>query len=144
MDRDSALLLLLVLAVVGGGLLLEYDHRRQQADSRPVDGVVLDSGVTRNEDGTVDLALRYRYTVDGEQYTSSNVCAGIGEQYCHGNPRDVAARYPEGASVTVYVDPDDPSESFLVKDDSLSAGGKWAIIGVLFGLVALVGKLRST
>lgn len=81
--------------------------------------------------------VTYRYTVDGETHTSANVLPGPGfwlrgEDWARG----VVADHPEGATVTAYYDPANPSAAFLVKDTS-----PWppvlAGIGVLIAVLGI-------
>jgi hypothetical protein len=79
------------------------------------DGVVTRSGVETEHgaDGPIHrLAIRYEFQVDGKQYG--------GDRYCYAEMsvnssawKKLAAELPVGTRVTVYYDPDDPSESLL-------------------------------
>jgi hypothetical protein len=57
----------------------------------------------------------YRYEVNGKTYQSRTIKAGY--QFMNGRvtgeTQATVARYPVGASVMVYYDPENPSESAL-------------------------------
>jgi hypothetical protein len=96
---------------------------------RKVKGKILSSRITSREvqfsepESTSlirSLQARYEYEVDGQRYVSSRIARSFfGEKsnkgdYLYGYLSH-ASRYQIGASVDVYVCPDDPGESVLVR-----------------------------
>ncbi len=81
-------------------------------------GTVLISTVQSRRSGnstTVFPVVVYQYTVDGKGYQGKTIKAG--EQYLnvriYGQAQETSARYPVGASVTVFYNPANPAESAL-------------------------------
>ena len=81
-------------------------------------GTVLISTVQSKRSGnstTVFPVVVYQYEVDGKGYQGKTIKAG--EQYLnvriYGQAQETSARYPVGASVTVYYNPANPAESAL-------------------------------
>ncbi|MCA9270730.1 MAG: DUF3592 domain-containing protein, partial [Planctomycetales bacterium] len=76
----------------------------------------------------------YRYSVDGREFTSSNVFFGGNGSSSHSTgAHKVAARYPRGGKVDVYYDPSEPANAVL------EPGAHWqsyAVFGA--GLIFLV------
>lgn len=136
----SFLLLGLVLMAAGGYASVEQD--RQAATFQPTEATVVSSVVVDPEYTAPEAApdldqpdITYEYTVDGETYQSSSVFPGIDAMGVGTPPaEDVVASHPEGATVTAYYDPDDPSRAFLVKT-TYPVG--WSI-PIAFGLLLTV------
>ncbi len=92
---------------------------RKLAQSWPsTTGMVLMSSVQTRRSGrsiTTYPVVVYQYTVNGQSYQSQTIKAG--EQFLnvrvHGQAQAAVARYPVGASITVYYDPANPAESAL-------------------------------
>ena len=92
---------------------------RQAAQSWPsTSGKVLISSVQSRRSGrsiTTFPVVIYQYDVNGQSYQSQTIKAG--EQFLNvrvsGQAQATVARYPIGASVTVYYNPANPAESAL-------------------------------
>lgn len=135
------------LAFTGFGGFIIFNHYQATMHSTPVDGVVVESSVVQYESnpstgdpGGSRPAIEYRYTYQGTTYTSSKLCPGEGNLGCYGpNTEKVAQsvvdRYPEGSTVTVHVDPDDPSNAYLIDADLPLV----YLVPVGMGLLAIVG-----
>lgn len=81
-------------------------------------GTVLISTVQSKRSGnstSVFPVVVYQYEVDGKGYQGKTIKAG--EQYLnvrvYGQAQETSARYPVGASVTVFYNPANPAESAL-------------------------------
>lgn len=110
-----------------------------QADATTT-GTITETGIEEHrsqEDRSYTVSITYRYQVDGQNYTSSNVHPGNYEETY--NVRSFAEafleKYPEGSETTVYYDSGNPSHSHLV--DEPPAGNRVIIIFAL--TVALFG-----
>ena len=89
-------------------------------------------------------AVEYRYVVGDQEHVGRRISfagtpAGDGA-------RDVVRRYPRGADVTVYYDPDDPSSSVL--EVGMVSVAPWILIGIglpfaFIGLAAVIWVVRS-
>jgi len=62
--------------------------------------------------------VEYRYTYEGEEFTSKRHSMGMWSNTDREFARNVVAEYPEGAEVSAWVDPDDPEMAVL----SIAAG----------------------
>ena len=58
--------------------------------------------------------IEYDFSFNGQKYTGRRI--GIGEDSGGANIEQTLARYPLGASVTVYCDPDDPENCVLERN----------------------------
>lgn len=140
MDRDTTIALVFALLFVAVGGYLTYDHYRQQRQHEPVDGEIIETNLTHSRDGA-DPHISYRYTVEGTQYTSSNICPGQGDHGCHGDARTVVDRYESGQQVTVYVDPDDPSDAYLLHGKRPTAAMVAAAVGFVFTVLIVYADI---
>jgi hypothetical protein len=94
---------------------------RQAAQSwASTTGAVLMSSVQSRTSGrshSTYPVVVYQYTVNGNSYQSQTIKAG--EQFINvrvlGQAQETVARYPIGATVTVYYNPANPAESALEK-----------------------------
>lgn len=75
--------------------------------------------------------IRYRYTVDGQEYTGST----IGHDTSEVRDAIETGQYVPGAPITVYYNPEDPSEAVLAPG---LAGSAFApcLLGVFFTFVS--------
>lgn len=141
--RQFVLGLLVGLALTGVGGFMIYEHYQATMESTPVEGVVVESSVVYYNTGEGSSGwspdIEYRYTYKGTTYTSSKLCPGEHNSGCYGPSTEKVAqsvvdRYPEGSTATVHVDPDDPSNVYLLEEDlPLSY-----LIPVGFGLFVIV------
>lgn len=84
--------------------------------------------------------ILYEYTVGGRQYISSRVTMGMemgGSLY---TPR-VLARYPVGATVQVYYNPDTPADSAL---EAAALGNRMLVFIGIFIILMLACSLAFT
>jgi hypothetical protein len=101
-------------------------------------GTVISSQVADEWDTTGDRYIGrvvYTYEVNGETYEGNQINLS-GPAYV-GNREDaerVLIPYPVGASVTPYVDPNDPTRAVL---DRNLTGATWGIVGVGSALLLL-------
>lgn len=139
MDRDSVIALFLSLAMASVGGYTVYDHYQQKSENRQIEGIITYSGVFEDED-TSTLEIEYRYTVEGETYNSTKICPGAGEG-CYGDPDETVEKYPEGERVTVYVDPNDPSKSYLIDEGHPYPQMIMTVVGGAFALLVVRSEL---
>ena len=121
---------ILVGGLIGwGAALLEYRTSLRSAAWPSVTGVVraseVETSIQRRSSGpnrtSYLFSLRYEYTVDSQTYEGDRIrFGGYGD-----GTREFAdaavARFPVGAEVTVYYDPDDPGEAVLERGANTSA-----------------------
>ncbi|MBR95859.1 MAG: hypothetical protein CMA81_03455 [Euryarchaeota archaeon] len=114
----------------------------------PTDGVVINSGVdesTSSEGGpTYCLWVDYQYTFENRTY-NGYIVSYSQEDSCNSWSEDADEKYPPGSDVTVYVNPENPTEAVLENGFS---GLDFTICCVfpfvIIGIILLVSMLRST
>jgi hypothetical protein len=134
------LALLLAASLTGAGLSIHQALRSR--DYVEVRGEIVDREYGRARDklgetqqqrerrqSTVYFNLRYRYTVDGKEYLGDRIQAGTFGLISGANKRDFEQRFPLGAQVPVYVDPEDPRTAVLVRG--------WSHIATLFSALSV-------
>lgn len=114
----------------------------------PVDGVIKSSGVSSSTDGeggtTYCLHVSYQYTVDGKTYDGDRVSYST-ENSCNSWSENADDDYPEGKEITVYYDPNNPSESVL--QPGLSGVDFFVCCFFIFplvGLLLLFGSINAS
>lgn len=103
--------------LAGGWLAFSQDRRIVSA--RPVDAVVVESRekLVHTKKSTTSYAhIRYRYAAGGRDHESSQLYPSA--LYADAPTGEMLARFPDGARVTAWVDPADPSRAFLVRAHS--------------------------
>jgi hypothetical protein len=121
----AACTMILPVLILGGIGYFLYKRNQQSGAARQIaqawpstSGTVLMSSVQSRRTGrshSIYPVVVYQYAVDGKTYQSQNIKAG--DQYMTvriaGQAQATVARYPIGASVTVYYNPANPAESAL-------------------------------
>lgn len=127
-----------MFAAAGGYLI--YDQQQAVREAEQVEATVVDtdvrestsSGGTRNGGTSYYPVVEYRYTYDGQQYTNDNVFPGSSSRSTsRSRAEEIADEYDQGDTATVYVDPENPSESFLIQETDY-------LFPALFGGVGLL------
>jgi hypothetical protein len=114
----AAILLLVVLTIA---IVLRMVRQKMTAAQNwpSTKGVVLVSEVkdAGGDSGWYTKVL-YRYEVGGQAYESSRITVGVelGQQSLEAHER-LSARFPAGAEVTVYYNPQNPAEAALIRGD---------------------------
>jgi hypothetical protein len=102
-------------------------------------GSIVTSGVSVEHDGDGRMYaadIRYRYVVDGHEYTCDRVRFGGFLSFAWRRPADtVTRRFPVGAPVTVAYDPAKPSRGVLEP----GLGGQAYLNVVVFALFVAIG-----
>lgn len=137
-----AVAVLLVLALVAFSVvhLLPMWERKQIVESgEQVDATVV-SAETRTENPRSDpeyyTSIEYRYTVDGQEYTSTRIVPGPRLSQPH-EYRDAVVPHEAGDEITVYYDTDNPDYAWLMTiDNRVSArGGQTTFVGMAIALL---------
>ena len=81
--------------------------------------------------------VTYTYEVNGKTYHSSNIMAGgeIGGL----NVESTLARYPQGAQVTVYYDPQNPKDAVLEPNKTTVSKAMWLMLVAMNIIVCVAG-----
>ncbi|MBL8077725.1 MAG: DUF3592 domain-containing protein [Anaerolineales bacterium] len=124
MAGASCTVILPILILGGIGFFLyrrsqQSNAYRQTAQTWPsTTGAVILSTLQSRRSGrshSIVPVVGYQYSVNGQTFTSQTIKAG--EQFMNvriaGQAQATVARYPVGATVTVYYNPSNPSESAL-------------------------------
>lgn len=132
------------LIFIGGPVLADIGT----ADWTPTDGVVIDSGVDVSTGGkggnTYCLWVDYQYTFENTTY-NGYVVSYSQDNSCDSWSADADEDYPPGSDVTVFVNPDNPSEAVLENGFSGIDFGVCCVFPfVIIGIIMLVGMLKST
>ena len=109
-----------------------WNMARARASRRwpTVPGVVQADEVEQRQNSLVvfyKLALRYRYEVDGISYEGDRVQFGPVRVTAKELIEALAKRYPPGAQVNVYYDPNDPSTAVLETSDEMAQQNRWRL-----------------
>lgn len=144
-----ALIVIGVVVSAAGGLI--FWNSLAQTRWSPVDATVLDSEIglssmrfpgTNQASSQWTLKVRYAYEVDGRRYESDSVSSvPFSSSASDGAEpsailRDLVAAFPTGATVTAWVNPDDPERAVLFPAENaywvvLAAGAAVLALGVL-------------
>lgn len=147
MSENSTLTLFLMtlfcLAFAGGGAFFYLQQEREVSQAQPTNATVISS---RTEHGSDDylVDITYNYTVDGHTYESDDVYPGTGQKEKDVfKAEEIVSNYPEGKTVTAYYNPDNPSNSFLIKQKDLLMPLALVGIGGLVGLASGAALVRQ-
>lgn len=144
MDTDTLTTLIVVGAIGGSILLLNaillatiFFTQRKAGAARSwptAAGTVLESALesrrSSNNRGWVNYPrVIYTYTVSGQSYASSRIAPGM-EVGGTGAP-GVIAKYPPGAQVKVYYNPQNPSDAVLETNTPASVKILWLVLVIV-------------
>jgi len=137
------------LLLIGGWFIrhsLRTRDRFEEAKRWPsVPGEVVESEVKRHrrrKSVTYEARIRYRYEVDGKQFTGKAVVIGGEVRSSRAKAEARCDTYPVGASPAVFYNPQGPEEACLERAHE----GLWlelvgGAFGVAIGLLLLFGLL---
>lgn len=87
--------------------------------------------------------ITYEYTIDGETYRSENVFPGSSEKSVNQElAQDVVRNNSEGSIKVGYVNPNNPNESYLVKDTGLTETILFTAFGLMSGSIGIFAASR--
>jgi len=144
--------ILFPLIFIGIGLLLIFIYFRNLAKVRAsqawpaVQGTVIESWVRRTEstddDGSVSYSyypeIQYQYQVMGSQYQGDKITFGLKSGGNRTKAEKAIAKYPTGANVTIYYQPDKPENAVLER--SITKGLLFS--GILLILLGIFMYIR--
>jgi len=155
-----AVLMSLVFIAIGSGLLFyarRVSAKAQQSLSWPTtDGAISHSAVLQQMGQTSSSTnaanykadVTYRYKVQGRDYSSERITLADFSS-SGGRAQGIVDRYPDGAPVTVYYNPVDPSDAVLERGSTSGIavlcviGGIFAAAGLLFLVGSLTGRVHT-
>ncbi len=138
-----------ILVFLGGGAYMIYrsiqDRKKAKASLAwpSTQGRVIESRVveSRSSDSDGDTTttyrpyIKYEYQVVGSVFTSDKLAIGPAvSTSSYRKAEEKVKRMPAGAAVTVFYNPDDPTEAVL---EQRSNAGLLLILGIIFVVVGL-------
>lgn len=146
-----------VFALIGGGLMffgVMDSVKAASSNSWPtVRGTILSSEISSSTDSDSDTTytsdIRYSYSVGGSPIEGSQVLFGEGSTSDYDAVQKLVDRYPEKSLVTVYYNPDDPTEAVLEPGFNawlllpLGIGGVFLLVGLGVGGGSLLAAMRQ-
>ena len=139
-----------ILFAAAGGYMI-YDQRQAVENADRVEATVVGtdvreaSGSDKSSGTSYYPVVEYRYTYDGQEYTNDNVFPGSRSRSTgKARAEEIASEYDLGETVTVHVDPENPSESFLIQETDYlipALFGGFGLIIILLGGRSLVKKV---
>ena len=102
-------------------------------ESKIIENVSYDEDHYRRTTYRADV--HYTYNVIGTPYESKKLAFGATESSSAKSAQEVIARFPVGASVPVYYNPNDPKEAVLIREAKSSR--VMMILGIVFMVIAL-------
>ncbi len=163
-DRNIIIaVVVVVLLLIGSGLLGIYLYVQGSDDvaSWPtVEGMVLETYyedgedcADENDDGYYDddectfyceIKVRYNFTVDNRVYSNTELVTGDGEpeSSCQ---EQLEGRYAINGTVTVYYNPDNPDENYIVNEPSSGIAIFFCALPVIIIIIilAVFSQIRS-
>lgn len=142
----------IVFTIVGGGLsiflvIVPLTRVAMALDWVETPAVVISSTVRSwsSDDGTsYRTDIVYEYHAGGRSWRSNRLRFFPGSSGDLADHREMVDRYPEGASTTCWVDPDDPSRSVLDRRPGLVfLIGLLPLVFLLAGVAVTLHSLRS-
>lgn len=140
-----------ILFAAAGGYMI-YDQRQAVENADRVEATIVGTDVREasgsdGQDGGTKYypVVEYRYTYDGQEYTNDNVFPGSRSRPTgEARAEEIASEYDRGDTVTVHVDPENPSESFLIQETDYlipALFGGFGLFTILAGGWSLVKKV---
>lgn len=153
-------LMSLVFIAIGLGLLYyarSVSAKAQQSLSWPsIEGVISHSAVLLQQQTsdstnatTYKADVAYRYKVRGRNYSSSQLTLADFSSTAR-RAQGIVDRYADGAPVTVYYNPVDPSDAVLERGGTSGIGvlyligGVFAAAGLLFLFASMTGRVHTS
>lgn len=110
----------------------------------PTDGKIITSNIETHEEThhsdhgtthstTYGANIVYQYTVNGINYSSNKVSLGDYSSSDANHAQQIVNRYPVGESVTVYYNPENPSDAVLERGTT-----EFPYIIIIFGLMPII------
>lgn len=136
----ATLLILALLAFSVVHILPMWDRKQIVESGEQVNATVITveqrTENIRSSDPDYYTTVEYRYTVDGQQYTSSRIVPGPRLSQPHGY-REVIFPYEAGDEITVHYDPDNPGYAWVTTIDSRVSkrDGLLTFVGMAIALV---------
>ena len=143
-------IILYIIFIIGGLIFFalainQFRKAKKAAETwLTASGVVLDSSVTvhrsRTSKGNTSISYKpqvnYEYQVKDQKYSSDRIGFGSTSYSLRGKADKAIANYLQGAQVTVYYDPADPSKAVL--ETKAMGGVSFIVLGVILLVMGLI------
>jgi len=119
---------------IGLSLLPVYQDLQTSSWETTEGEVILSEISSGSEPGTQKPNIEYTYSVNGVNYSSNRIHAFGGYSSSGSYARDTVSKYPIGTELTVYYNPEKPSESAIERGQIMSL----TYFGVFMGSIAVI------
>ena len=151
MDTGSLAFIFICLvgiALIVVGILKKNKAAKAAKTWLPTSGIILGSRVetrrSRDSEGNSKVSYHpvvdYQYQVIGQSFNGDRIGFSQGN-FASAKADKLIAPYQEGAQVTVYYDPSDPSQAVLVTKDFST--GSMTIVGIILLVLGLFGIIMA-
>jgi hypothetical protein len=151
--RETSMIGYVIVLVIGLVILVKFARDillgRRSRGWPKTSGTILQSTLETHhetdDDGTTStthgVAVHYRYSVSGQEFEGRRRSFSDVRKSSKRSMESILARYPQGGSIDVYYDPENPSSAVLETGVGASAYIllAFAVVLVLFGLAGLLG-----
>jgi hypothetical protein len=145
------ILLALVFVVVGVAIIgfgvMDYQNRQSDIQNAvQVEGTVQSVDVheqsSEGSDSSYNPYIKYAYSYEGQQYTSRSVYPGLNQRVFDNRDKaeEVVSEYSSGETTTVYVNQENPSSAFLIKETQTSRSFLIMGFGLIFVVIGFVSS----
>lgn len=142
----SIMYIVILVAVVAIGLFgavtsyLDYNSEKAEVDGTVISSEVDEDSSRRGVSYTADIT--YEYSYNGQSYENDNIKPGAGSvSMSRTEAESLVSEYSEGDTVTVHVNENSPSTSWLV--DELPIGSIFGSLAVTLGGLFILYKKRT-
>jgi hypothetical protein len=141
---------LVALLIVAGGLIVVFgelsaSRTLKQTQTWPeTAGEVLSFQLSRSYLGDFFASIRYRYQVDGVDYTGDTIRPGGRMTFRSRRlARELQDRYKLGVNVPVYYNPDNPMECCIDREQTAAGSSAmyWGLAIVVLGVFVIFKAL---
>lgn len=134
------------VAIIGFGVI-DYQNRQSDIQNHvQIEGTVqsVDVHEQSSENSPADSSynpyIRYTYSYEGQQYTSRSVYPGLNQRVFDNRDKaeEVVSQYSPGETTTVYVNQENPSSAFLIKETQTTRSFLIMGFGLPFTVIGLI------
>ena len=126
--------------------LIQRKNAKKAEEWPTIPGVVLSTGLQEQHSYDSDSGssttykpvVQYQYSIMGQKYNGDRVTFGS-VSYDYNTAAKKIAAYPQGASVIVHYDPNDPSKAVL--EAKSASGWIFLVLGVIFVVTGILAAI---
>jgi hypothetical protein len=124
-------LIMTIIVAIALVVLGVYLYRRKNVHTKSLDATITDANCTTESDGrstTYNCKLTLEYTINNKKYSGINIST------------DSSSLYNKGNTITIYYDPNNPTDISLFSKGTQQTIGEViiviAILSVIFGILS--------